>query len=131
MSKLFFFFPYFISDGFVCFFATELWICAFIFLHNDNGSTHEHAVLCIFVRRAELRSMLCRAPDKAAQDVASLGVRRAHAISDHKSGGADVVGNNTERTKVAAIVVCFSREMRKESDDVLKSISRKHIGIPD
>ena len=42
---------------------------------------------------------------EAPQYVAAFGIGRTHAVGEHEARRADVVGNNAEGTRVAAVVV--------------------------
>src|SRR3989344_1351042 len=69
------------------------------------------------------------APYEAAEHVPAVGVGRPHAVAEHEGRGAYVVGNNAERTRVAAVVVRFFGEFFEEFDNVFKNVGMKDIGI--
>ena len=106
--KLLLFVPNDLFDQLIRFVALQFGIRFFILFNEDNRRAHQHAVFLVFVPKPELHGMLRCATQEAAQHIPALGVRRNHAVVNNKHRGADVIGNDAERTSIAAVGILLA-----------------------
>src|SRR3989344_635734 len=105
-------------------------ICALIFFDSDECGAHEHTVLCIFVGGTEFVCVDGGAANEQTENVAAFCIRWNNTVCEHERRRADVVSDDAERARVAAVRVNLSWKVREEFDDFAECIRRQTVRIP-